>query len=339
MGLRDEYDMEQVDVEDTEAYREAARAGVTGMGLDEALGLWRDTAPETDVEEAYAAALGHTSTLQYDAEALYTVCDDMELAGRDGLFISAAIDKAPADAVELPDLSGVDYVGYRGIKDVTVDGGVGDWCGEELMDGTLRVTADAGKWAGRAMYGGTLIVGGDADVYCGHSMEDGRITVEGDVRGSGRAGEGMEGGRITIRGHGGGRVGQDMKGGLIHVEGDAGAHVGCSMEDGRVRVEGEVDHNLGRAMNGGTVEVGSTAHTVGRLSSGGDIVIDRPHPDAGGLAGPGWPSPPGDPQGARIFYGTGSSQRQAWPPQSIADWGEHAARALGEALDDWLNGV
>lgn len=347
MGLDDEYNVDGVDVEDTEAYREAVRAGSEGINLEQAYRMWWETAREPDIEEAYAAAVGHATTLRYDTEELYDFCADTSLEGDDGLFISAAANAVDADTVQLPELSDVDRVGYQNTTTLHINGDVGDRCGEKMHDGRIRIQGDAGEDTGRNMHGGSLTIEGDVGSYCGRGMAGGAIEVDGDATGStnhtgeemARVGQAMTGGRITIKGDGGGWIGQYMNDGLIHVKGDAGSRVGHSMEGGEVKVEGETGSDTGFSMRGGTLEVGSTAHTVGIRSTGGTIVVGRPHPDAGAGPDARWPLPPTDAQGVRVLYGTGPSQRQAWPPQSLADWGEHAARTIEEVLDELFGEV
>lgn len=299
MGLGDEYDVDVVDRADTDAYHEAVREGATAMGLDDAYAAWRGvTAGLEDDVKAYAAALGSINTLDYDMDAVYSFCEDTSLTGRDGLFVSAVADRAPGDVVRLPDLFGVDQVGYRAVKTIRVAGDVGDRCGQELASGAITVQGDVGAYCGQGMKDGTIDVYGDATTKTSPGFSHGSYL-----------GDSMEGGRITVHGDGGHRVGLQMQDGSIHVYGDAGAYVGSGMEDGTITVDGYASHNLGQAMEGGRVRIGRTSYRVGRGMDGGTIIVEQ-------LNRGEWPPLPADASGGEIRFGTGQEQEQIRPAEA-----------------------
>lgn len=322
MGLGDEYDVGVVDTQDTDAYQEAVQDGAAAMGLDDAHAAWRGvTAGLEDDVTAYAAALGYIDTMDYDMDAVYSFCADTPLTGRDGLFVSAVVDRAPESVVRLPDLSGVDQVGYRAVKTLHVAGDTGDLCGQELASGSITVQGDVGPYCGQEMQAGSIEVYGDA------TGEDDPGFYHGSYLGAA-----MEDGRITVHGDGGDRVGKEMQDGAIHVHGDTGSHVGCGMEDGTITVDGYASHNIGQAMEGGRVRIGRTSYRVGRGMQGGTLIIKQSRKDE-------WPPLPTDASGGEIRYGTGAEQEQVWPPISIYGRVRHAARIGGEMLSDTLVGV
>lgn len=317
MGLGDEYDVGAVDTRDTDAYHEAVQEGAEAMGLDDAHAMWREANIARGNDEAYAAALGYVDTMEYDVDAVYSFCADTPLEGWDGLFVSAVVDRAPGDTVRLPDLSGVDGVGYQAVKDLHIKGGVGDRCGSHLMGGSLHVEGDAGNKTGTFMRDGAITIEGDVDAYCGQGMQDGSITVYGDaigaegavVPGESYLGEWMDGGQITVHGDTGDRIGQRIRGGHITVWGDTGSHAGYAMGDGFISVHGRAGSDLGHSMQGGTIEVGSTQHPVGTEMRAGTIQVTERMDGA-------WP-PIGPDAHGDIVYGTGNEKEQVWPPDRL----------------------
>lgn len=323
MGLADEYPLEDVGSGGTDAYREAVQSGAREMGLSDAYRMWRETGCSTilksGIDGVYTAAADLVTGLDYAMEAVESFCASTDLDGMDGLFVSAAVKEAPGDRARLPDLSRVDQVGYRTGKTVHVEGDVGDRCGEELMGGSIHVEGRAGTRTGAGMRHGAIVIAGDVDAYCGEGMVGGSITVQGDATGedgdqfykSSYLGYRMEGGRITVHGHGGSRIGTGMRDGTIDIHGDAGSHIGSTMQDGSITVRGTVTHNVGEVLYGGTVRVGRTSYTVGRGMEGGTIIVDE-------QGGAGWPALPSSATGGTIRFGTGEED-QVWPSAGEAE--------------------
>lgn len=315
-GLGDEYDVEGVDEETPGAYRDAVSEEADVMGLADAHALWRDTGRDRRTERAYTAAVDYLTGLDPDQEDITRFCTDTALDGADGLFLSAVIDEAAADTVDLPGLAGVDYIGYRTEKEVHVRGDVGDRCGGWLRGGSIHVEGDAGAETGKFMRNGAITVDGDAGAYAGQGMHDGYLTVAGDATGAGGVvtdesylGEWMSGGEITVHGDTGDRVGQRITGGYIDIRGDTGSHAGYSMTDGIIAVEGAAGEALGHSMQGGILDVGSTSHPVGTEMRAGTIhVRDR----VDGV----WPPIGGGARGG-IFYGRRNAAEQVWPPDLL----------------------
>lgn len=86
-------------------------------------------------------------------------------------------------------------------------------------------------------------------------VSDGAVTVEGDLSRVKLLGQGMSGGRLTIRGSVGAHLGANMSGGEIVVEGDAGDWVGREMSGGRIVVKGNAGHMVGSAVRGAAVGI------------------------------------------------------------------------------------
>ena len=119
---------------------------------------------------------------------------------------------------------------------------------------------------------------------------DGDVRIEGDCGRVKRIGEGMAGGRITVRGEVGMHLGARMTGGEIHVHGRAGDWAGAEMRGGRIHVRGDVGHLAGAAYRGASVGMrggvllidGNAGHEVGAAMRRGLIAVGG---DAGEFAG------------------------------------------------------
>lgn len=313
MGINDEYDMDPVEAEEAEGYREAVSAEADDIGLDDVYELWRDAGMDQRNEAAYAAAADYLEGLDLNQEAITRFCTDTALEGVDGLFLSAVVDKAPDESVTLPDLSKVDYVGYQAEKDLHIQGGVRDRCGGWLDGGSIHVSGDARAETGKFMHSGDITVEGDTGASCGQGMHDGDITVYGDATGEGGTvasesylGEWMSGGDIVVFGDTGDWIGRRMKGGCITVKEDAGSHAGYYMTHGLITIGGTAGESLGHSIHGGVIEAGSTQHPVGPEMRAGTIrVLER----VDGVWPPIGPDAHGD-----IIYGSGDDADQVWPP-------------------------
>ncbi len=161
-----------------------------------------------------------SETIERFSIALAEFQDQKEFCARAGIFISALINNSPEGSfrVHTSHLSEpVSSLGFYNIKEITVEGDVGDL-------------------AGLRMKGGRITVNGNARYQVGWSMEKGTITVNGSAETF--VGNGMKGGIISVR-DAGDLVGSMMKGGRIIIERDAGANVGGNMSNGEIRLNGD----------------------------------------------------------------------------------------------------
>lgn len=146
----------------------------------------------------YDAAADIAASLDTSPPAIEQFCEDADLSGDDGLFVSALINEDDGDRYALPDMDGVDHVGLRNESHVRIHGRTGDLAGEEMAGGHLHVAGDTGERTGAGMDGGTIRVDGGVGPYVGEGMEDGFITVRGDA--GAFAGRDMAGGTIATYG-------------------------------------------------------------------------------------------------------------------------------------------
>lgn len=160
---------------------------------------------------AYPAAEQTVDHLDPAPEAIHRFCMEAPLEQDDGYFVSALINTATADRYTLPDMTGVDHVGYRTMDRVRVEGGVGDSPADTMHGGFLHVEGDAGNSVGRAMLRGAVRIDGDAKDWLGQEMR---------------------GGIVTVRGETGAYVGKDMEDGVINIHEDA--DLSRWQQDGRI---------------------------------------------------------------------------------------------------------
>ncbi len=135
-----------------------------------------------------------------------------------GIFLSVLINNMKEDSITITTshLSVKPcYLGYRNIKNISIDGDVD--------------------------YGACTL------------MKKGSVIVRGNTGNS--TGEGMDGGELIITGNAGNNIARDMKGGLILVKANVGYEAGESMEGGKVIIEGNADYDLGRHMEGGEIHI------------------------------------------------------------------------------------
>lgn len=130
----------------------------------------------------YRTARDLVEDLDPEPRAVHEFCDDADLHGMDGKFLSALINTSSKQSFMLPDLSGVESVGARNAgKRIVVEGDVGPHAADRMEAGTLTVQGDAESYAGSCMAGGELTVEGDAAFGLGKKMTGGTIRVEGDA--------------------------------------------------------------------------------------------------------------------------------------------------------------
>lgn len=191
-----------------------------------------------DAEQMYADACKlldeHDAPLSNETIDWY--CRYEELDGYDGLFVSAMLDGADEGEMQLPDMDGVHYLGYRNTKDIVVDGGTGSSPAAEMSGGRMHIKGDVGRRAGYEMQGGTVIVEGDAGRNAGKEMHGGDMEIHGSV--GEQPGFLMKRGSITI--HEGSPEGIGTlieRGAEVYVE-DVGS-LDENMRNGRVYEKGD----------------------------------------------------------------------------------------------------
>ncbi|MBS3094012.1 hypothetical protein J4456_05540 [Candidatus Pacearchaeota archaeon] len=78
-----------------------------------------------------------------------------------------------------------DWVGYKNIKNLTINGNAGDWVGYEMENGRIEVNGNAGGWVGEQMKNGNITINGNVGDLVGYGMEDGEIHINGEYEGFG----------------------------------------------------------------------------------------------------------------------------------------------------------
>ena len=136
-----------------------------------------------------------------------------------GMFISALVSSFPdADYIlhtGTLDCT-LDNLGYGNTKNLTINGPVGDFFGNEMQKGKVVISGSAGWGLGTGMSGGSILVKGSAGDCPGDNLVSGEITVEGDA---GRdAGQHMKGGILRVMGKIVG-ISDEAEGGKIYAGG------------------------------------------------------------------------------------------------------------------------
>jgi hypothetical protein len=102
---------------------------------------------------------------------------------RAGLFISALVNAGDGHSYSI-DLSGLPpqhHLGYRNVKNLVINGDVGDWFGMHMGCGRAEVNGNVGYEAANSMEGGEIIIHGNAGNYLGGCMRGGLVIVDGDA--------------------------------------------------------------------------------------------------------------------------------------------------------------
>ncbi|HXV24888.1 MAG TPA: formylmethanofuran dehydrogenase subunit C [Alphaproteobacteria bacterium] len=133
-----------------------------------------------------------------------------------------------------------------------------DGIGRGLVQGEIRVDADAGYGTGASQSGGSIHITGSVGDHAAAGMRGGMLTIEGGA-GSFLGGPppgarlGMRGGLVIVRGGAGPRAGERMRRGTILITGDAGDCCGARMVAGTVAVGGGLGASPGLRMRRGTI--------------------------------------------------------------------------------------
>jgi len=199
-----------------------------------------------------------------------------------GLYVSALINHSRDNEFNLftRHIQGeIDNIGYlNNGKKITIEGSVGDYIGESMVDGEITVKGNVSDHLGLRMNGGKIKVNGIAKQRAGQWMRDGEIYVFGMA--GAETGIEMGGGLIYIENgiwDPDGGLGSGMRGGRIHAASDIyGKRTGYFMRDGELRIDGNVHGNeLCLGMKGGLICIeGDVKGTVGTYMSGGEIRVN-----------------------------------------------------------------
>jgi formylmethanofuran dehydrogenase subunit C len=165
----------------------------------------------------YTTAREGVDDIPIDAETVRWFCEEHDLAGRDGFFVTALMRESSESRFRLPPLEEVDFVGLENYwNSITIEGDVGSHLGAGMKDGSISVEGDAGAYAGYRIREDSL-------------TRNAMIEIEGHA---GRGlGTGMQGGRVEARSADEG-VGTNMGGGEIYLGG--GIRAGDGMTGGTV---------------------------------------------------------------------------------------------------------
>ncbi|MEW6035307.1 MAG: hypothetical protein AB1529_01725 [Candidatus Micrarchaeota archaeon] len=196
------------------------------------------------LEEPYAQACELLKGIAYTPQDVKKFCialsaydDRPEFPKKAGLFLSALVNCGPDIAYIIPTkhLSAPMHdFGYKNVKNVIIEGGIGECLGYGMAGGSIVVEGDAGDHPAHRMAGGLIIVEGNAGFGAGH-LEGGELVVKGNA---GHAlGSMMEGGTIRLMGKPGKNIGGYMKAGEIHLDGELGEVSDC-IGDGRIYHKG-----------------------------------------------------------------------------------------------------
>ena len=130
---------------------------------------------------------------------------------------------------------------------------------ENMNEGTVEACGDVGMRAGSGMKGGLLRVRGNADDWLGREMRGGKIVVDGNA------------GNYVGAGYRGEKCG--MRGGEMEISGQAGAYLGEHMCGGSIKVGGDAGDFPGSANQGGTIIIGGGTYLPGAEMTKGSITI------------------------------------------------------------------
>jgi formylmethanofuran dehydrogenase subunit C len=210
------------------------------------------SAERGNLEPAYQKALNILQDIQYDENSLKMYIGKLQTELRDeaqkypdiadavGLFTSAAINNCQKEEIDISGIEGIERLGYKNKKDLTIHGDVPQAnVGEKMKKGKIKIK---GKFDS-----------------VGDQMKGGQIQVEHDSPLLTIIGSRMEGGSIKVKG-GAGRVAKNMNDGYIEVIGDT-RDVGPGMKGGKVKIEGSVEDVAPETIDG-------------RIMEGGNILID-----------------------------------------------------------------
>jgi len=171
-----------------------------------------------DRKVGYRGACDLLEEMDYTADDVWEFCEQVDLEGRDGEYVSALVEELDADdPVYLPDLAGVDRIGQFRDAAVVIDGDVGEQLGYRMRDSEVTVKGDAGREPGRGMKSGRIEIEGSAGEKPGFAMEEGELVIqEGEPDDVGPLLE--DGAAVYVEDVG--NVSRSMRDGVIYRRGD-----------------------------------------------------------------------------------------------------------------------
>jgi hypothetical protein len=128
-------------------------------------------------------------------------CLDYVFETKLGLFLSALINNC--DEKELVVITqhldfSIPHLGQKNRKNIIVKGDVGDFLGDRMKRGSIKVEGNADRCPGWFLEGGTIEIEGDAGNQIGSAMKGGRIIIKGNAGDD--VGSLMFGGEISLNG-------------------------------------------------------------------------------------------------------------------------------------------
>ncbi|MFH0860842.1 MAG: hypothetical protein V1921_06540 [Candidatus Altiarchaeota archaeon] len=104
---------------------------------------------------------------------------DYKYSARVGAFLTALIRNSEHESFRIKPQHRIHTLGVYldREKEITVEGDVGDWLGDNMKAGTIIVKGDAGEYAGGDQHGGEIIVEGSAGPCAGWRSRYGKLDI------------------------------------------------------------------------------------------------------------------------------------------------------------------
>lgn len=118
--------------------------------------------------------------------ALAEFQDEEGFVDKSGYFLSALINNSSDSdfVVHTAHLQyKVNFLGYENTKNITIEGDVGRFLGNQIISGNISINGNTGRWVGAEMRGGNIRVKGNTGLYPGCNMKGGEIHIEGTIKG------------------------------------------------------------------------------------------------------------------------------------------------------------
>jgi len=176
--------------------------------LEAMMSAFCNTMQEASAQASFNRYLKAVESLSYDEKdvglfsiALSEFSDGEEFGRSAGLFLSALIllGKDSDYTIYTRHLEAeLHCVGVHNVKNIRVEGSVGNSCGWEMKCGLIEVRGNAGDNCGYMMDEGKIIIDGNTRTKCGSYLRSGSISIGGNT---GRClGHCMCGGQIEVMG-------------------------------------------------------------------------------------------------------------------------------------------
>lgn len=248
------------------------------------------------VETKYQAAISALKGIDASAKDVEKFCvllighqEEEKFSSNAGLFLSALINSSSETdfTIQTKLLSEPpSFLGYRNKKNIVVEETLLELSqvGTRMSGGSIRLKCNVST-VGTTMNGGIIIVEGNVIDIAGDGMQEGKILVKGNVgnpdeQGMAHLGNHMKGGVVIVEGYVNGHVGRHMNGGIIRIMRDVTGHhyvkdgsIGSYMEAGRIEVKGSAPVMVALEMKGGEIRInGEEAEIAFDYFRGGKIV-------------------------------------------------------------------